>query len=415
MKKQLRNLARVMMLTYKRLLYFLCKRALTPKKNIVFFESYQGKKYACNPKAIYEYMLNDERFKDYTFVWGFRDVSKYQNDTIFTSKSKIGNHQVYLVKYESLLYFKYLAKAGYIITNSNPRDFCTFKDSQVFVQTWHGTPLKKIGLDVNRTGNAITSLAQMEKIYNNQAKRIDYMIAPSEFTKEKLISAFNLSEVHKEDCVLTCGYPRNDILYTHCNDDEYIKKIKEKYNVPRDKKVIMYAPTFRDNKHDVVKGFRANTGFDFNVMKNHFKDYIVLYRSHYFITEKLNLNEYKGFVIDVSDVDDISDLYLISDILITDYSSVFFDYANLKRPILFYMYDLEEYKDEVRDFYFDIEKLPGPIYRTEEEVYKGLVDIENVSEEYQEKYEAFAKEFCDIDDGNASKRFVDVVFKNEQA
>lgn len=409
MKKKLRKFARVMMLLYKRIIYSACKRSLTPKKNIVFFESYQAKKYACNPKAIYEYMLTDERFKGYTFVWGFRDVSKYQNETMLTNKSKIGNHHVYIVKYESLLYFKYLAKAGYIITNSNPRDFCTFKKEQVFVQTWHGTPLKKIGLDVKREGNAITSLSQMEKIYNNQAKRIDYMVAPSEFTKEKLISAFNLSEVHKEDCVLTCGYPRNDLLYKH-NDEAYINDLKKKYNIPLDKKVIMYAPTFRDNKHDVLKGFRANKGFDFKVMKDRFNDCVVLYRSHYFITEKLNLKEYKDFVIDVSAVDDIGELYLVADVLITDYSSVFFDYANLNRPILFYMYDLEEYKDEVRDFYFDIDKLPGPIYKTENEVYEGLEKIDEVVEEYSEKYKAFAEEFCGIDDGNAAKRFVDVVF-----
>ena len=86
----------------------------------------------------------------------------------------------------------------------------------------------------------------------------------------------------------------------------------------------MYAPTFRDNKHDVVKGFRANKGFDFRAMRNRFKDYVVLYRSHYFITEKLNLKEYKDFVIDVSAVDDIGELYLVADVLITDYSSVRF-------------------------------------------------------------------------------------------
>ena len=409
MNKKIREFAKGGMLMSKHLLHVVCKRIVTPKKNIIFFESFQGKSFACNPRAIFEYMLEDDFFKGYTFVWAFRDIEKYSKESSFTDKKRIKNRRVYLVKYESMLYYKYLAKAGTIITNSNPRNFIKFKDEQTFVQTWHGTPLKKIGLDVTKSGNAITSLKEMEKIYDNQAKRIDYMIAPSKFTKEKLISAFNLDKYHKEDNVLLCGYPRNDILYNYKNED--LDLIKERLNIPKDKKVILYAPTFRDNKHDVAKGFKPNAGFDFANMKKIFPDFVVLYRSHYFIKEKLDFNQVSDYVVDVSKVDDIRELYLISDILITDYSSVFFDYANLKKPIIFYMYDLEEYKDEVRDFYFDIEKLPGPIYRTQDQVFSGIRSIDKIVEEYADKYKSFADEFCGIDDGNASKRFVDAVFK----
>src|SRR5699024_5645729 len=107
-------------------------------------------------------------------------------------------------------------------------------------------------------------------------------------------------------------------------------------------------------------------------------------------------------------------LYLISDILITDYSSVFFDYANLKRPILFYTYDLEKYRDTLRGFYIDIEKdVPGPLLQTTEEVINAIINIDQIQEEYKEKYDRFYERFCHLDDGNASMKTVNKIFNSD--
>lgn len=108
--------------------------------------------------------------------------------------------------------------------------------------------------------------------------------------------------------------------------------------------MILYAPTFRDNQHTSGIGYTYNLGINFDELAVLADNYIILFRTHYFITNLFDFNKYKGFVYDVSNYDDINELYLISDILITDYSSVFFDFANLKKPIIFYMYDLDEYK-----------------------------------------------------------------------
>ena len=154
--------------------------------------------------------------------------------------------------------------------------------------------------------------------------------------------------------MLETGYPRNDILYNA--DDGKIEDIKSRLNIPKNKKVILYAPTFRD------KSFESETieselilNFDLNKLKDEISDeYVIIIRAHYYVSSKLDLTNYEGFAFDYSSYDDIAELYLISDILITDYSSVFFDFANLKRPILFYPYDLEEYNSLDRGFYIDI-------------------------------------------------------------
>jgi CDP-glycerol glycerophosphotransferase len=146
-------------------------------------------------------------------------------------------------------------------------------------------------------------------------------------------------------------------------------------------------------------------------MKQEFGDeYIILFRAHYFISNSIDLTPYKGFVYDVSHYDDINELYVISDILITDYSSVFFDYANLKRPIFFYMYDFEEYKNNMRDFYIDLKELPGPICKTEDELITALKDLNHYENNYRSIYNDFNSKFTYLDDGNASARLIDVCF-----
>ena len=140
------------------------------------------------------------------------------------------------------------------------------------------------------------------------------------------------------------------------------------------------------------------------------EEYIILFRSHWLVANLFDFDKYKGFVYNVSDYDDIDELYIISDLLITDYSSVFFDYANLKRPIFFYMYDLEEYRDDIRGFYLDLKELPGPILKTEDELIKNIKNT--TIDFYNDKYKAFNQKFNYLDDGKASKRVVEKILKH---
>lgn len=143
------------------------------------------------------------------------------------------------------------------------------------------------------------------------------------------------------------------------------------------------------------------------------QEYMVLLRTHYFIADSIDVTGMEDFVVNVSKYSDIADLYLISDICITDYSSVFFDYANLRRPILFFTYDLEKYRDVLRGFYISIEDdVPGPLLFTNEEIVDAVKNIDKIEEQYKDKYDQFYEKFCSFDDGHAAERIVERVFRH---
>ena len=358
--KIIKNILRAFKLAGKKILYKLARATTKVDEHVVFFESFQGRNYSCSPKAMFEEMRDSGDYNDYEFIWAFRNVhrpGKILQKLVGSEKGP----KISIVKYETFSYYKALAKAKYWVLNSNTRKFLKPTEEQVYIQTWHGTPLKKIGLDV--PGSDLD--------YAHEGEKFSYMVSPSKYCSEKLVSAFGLQG--REDIVLETGYPRNDALFTF--DQAKVNSVLRELDVPRGKKIILYAPTFRDNKHSEVSGYENASGLDFDKLKEQIGDeYIILFRAHYFVAKNMDLEKYKDFVIDVSDYEDVNDLYIVSDMLITDYSSVFFDYANLKRPIIFYMYDYEDYKKNARDFYLDQNELPGPIVKTQEELAKAIED-----------------------------------------
>lgn len=388
------------MLFYKRGLYAIAKILEKPDEKTVVFEAFQGRSVSCNPKALYEEMQSGEKYKDYNLIWSLRN----------TDRTDLEGKNTSVVKFESFSYYRALAKAKYWIFNSNTRPFLKPREGQVFVQTWHGTPLKKIGCDVEKTGNAMTKFSKINQIYTEESKKISYMISPSDYCTEKFISAFKMKAVNKEDRVLTTGYPRNDFLFKKSEEDGI--KIKKELNIPENKKVILYAPTFRDNKYSAAAGFELANYIDFHIAKKILgEEYVILFRAHYFISQRLDVSEYEGFVYDVSKVEDINTLYVISDMLVTDYSSVFFDYANLKRPIIFFMADYSEYKNNLRDFYFDIEQLPGPVVRRQEQLFDY---IKKFSKNFavDEQYKEFNRKYNYLDGPYTSKKVLDMIIEN---
>lgn len=368
----------------------------------IIFGCFNARSYCDSPKAIYKYMLSDDKFKDYNFIWTFKDPDKHQylndnpNTTVIKSKGKS--------------YAKAMAKSKYWIFNYKIPDHIFPKKNQIFIQCWHGTPLKRLGCDLQHFDNALNTLEGMKKRYKRETKKFSYFLSPSEFATEKFISIWNMKEVGKEKCVIELGYPRNDFLYNYNGED--IKRIKENLGISNiDKKILLYAPTYRDNQHTTGVGYTYKTEVDFDRLQKELgQDYIILFRAHWLVANNFDFEKYQDFIYNVSDYDDINELYIIADMLITDYSSVFFDYANLKRPILFYMYDLEAYRDDIRGFYLDINDLPGPILRTEDELITSVKEI-SVKDFYDEKYKKFNQKFNYLDDGKASERVVNKIFK----
>ena len=243
--------------------------------------------------------------------------------------------------------------------------------------------------------------------FYKQSRRWDYLISPNHYSSVIFRRAFKFD---KE--MLEFGYPRNDILYTKNNKDD-ILSLKQKMKLPVDKKVVLYAPTWRDDEYYGAGKYKFNLKFDLQRLKDALGDeYVIAIRMHYFIADQIETEGFEDFVYNFSKYDDIAELYLVADILITDYSSVFFDYANLKRPILFYTYDLEKYRDTLRGFYIDMENgLPGPLLKTTDEIVDAIQNIDQVEDQYKVKYDEFYEQFCDWDDGNASEKVVERVFK----
>ncbi len=366
------------------------KKSIPINDKIIVFESFQGRLYACSPKAMYLAALNDERFSDYTFIWAVRDVKKYA----FLTE----NANTKLVKYGSYDYMKKLAEAKYWVVNSTLPVYITPGSEHVLVQTWHGTPLKRLGCDIKKQGNNGQKLSEIYNQYRTQGEIITFFPSPSEFYTEKIGSAYDQGK----EKFIECGYPRNDFLFSYTEDD--VKRIKEQLGIPENKKVILYAPTFRDNMHERGRGFHYDIGIDFDMLKREFsEDYVILFRAHYFIIDKFNFDKYDGFIYNVSAHDDINELYIISDMLLTDYSSVFFDYANLKRPVMFFMYDFEEYKNNLRDFYLEMSELPGPIVYKNEELCAMIRETEK-NFVYDEKYRKFNERFNTYNDASSSFR-----------
>lgn len=387
----------------KRRFYYWCRsHNVTPDEKTVVFNSFNGKTYGCSPKAIYEYMISREEFADWTFIWAFKNAKKH--------KYLEENPNTIVIKQTARIYEKKLAKAKYWITNYRVPDHVWPKPEQVYVQCWHGTPLKRLGYDLETSENAIDSIADIRKKYDMDAEKFKYILSPSRFASEKFSSAWNLKERDMEDKILEVGYPRNDFLLNHKPED--VVGIKENLGIPEDKKVILYAPTWRDNQHEAGVGFTYDLNVDFaNLQKELGDEYVILFRVHYLVASKFSFEDFEGFIYNVSNYDDINHLYAIADLLITDYSSVFFDYGILKKPMLFYMYDLDDYKDSIRGFYFGIDKLPGKIITEEKDLPDAIRDsVENFV--YDEKYQQFNDMFSHLEDGKASSRFAAKVFKD---
>ena len=328
----------------KKINYKISSIGVKVDEKTLLFCCFNGKSYSCSPKAIYEYMTNNDEFKDYKFIWAFSDEKKYKN----LEKNK----NTSVVKIRTKEYKKCLAKAKYWIFNYKIPDFLYPKKNQIFVQCWHGTPLKRLGCDLEHFDNVLNTIDGIKKRYKIEASKFTYFISPSKFASEKFISAWNLKEIGKENIIVEEGYPRNDFLFNYNEKD--VQKIRKKLGIENDsRKIILYAPTYRSNQHQTGLGYVYKEEIDFKKMENKFgKDYLILFRPHYFIANSFDFDKYKGFVYNVADIDDINELYIISDLLITDYSSVFFDYANLKRPMIFFMYDLEHYKNESNRFLY---------------------------------------------------------------
>ncbi|WP_312683520.1 bifunctional glycosyltransferase/CDP-glycerol:glycerophosphate glycerophosphotransferase [Mammaliicoccus sciuri] len=362
--------------------------------NTIVFESFGGKNYSDSPKYIYEYM--QKNYPKLNYIWVFNNPDK----NVITGNAE-------KVKKGSKEYYDAYSKAKFWVSNARLPLYLNKKENQIYIQTWHGTPLKRLANDMKVVRMPGTTTANYKKNFYAETSRWDYLVSPNRYSTNIFKTAFWMDEERTWEI----GYPRNDVLVNRSDDQEYINQIKKDLNLPEGKKVIMYAPTWRDDEF-VKKGhylFDLKINLE-NLQKELGENYVILLRMHYLIANALDLNGYEDFAIDVSNYSDISELYLISDALITDYSSVMFDFGILKRPQYFFAYDIEKYDKGLRGFYMDyMNDLPGEIITDEFKLAEELKNIDEHKEKYKDKIEMFYEKFCSLEKGQSSKFIGDFI------
>ncbi|MET9698585.1 bifunctional glycosyltransferase family 2 protein/CDP-glycerol:glycerophosphate glycerophosphotransferase [Streptomyces sp. NPDC006529] len=367
---------------------------LPVKKGTVVFESHMGKQYSDSPKAIYEEMVRQGIA--FEAVWSYAGA----RPTGFPKEAT-------LVKRWSWPYLRALAQAEYWIDNQGFPLALAKRPGTTYIQTWHGSALKRMGFHEPRTkAQGRAGQAKFQKAVD----RFDHFLIRSEHDARTLAKGFRL----RDEVLLRTGYPRNDALVAvHRAETDSGERVRgplaAELGIDPEKKVLLYAPTFRANADGAVEGFAFP--FDVEEFADRLGDrFTLLVRTHYLNSVSLPPSV-AGRVIDVSRRHDITPLLELADALITDYSSVMFDYAVLDRPMLFFAYDYEKYSTDIRGTYFDLkEKAPGPVVATADELLQALGAFEEADTKYAEARARFLAEFGEYDRGDAARQIVEKFF-----
>ena len=358
----------------------------TTSVKVVYF-TFRGL-YADNPRALYEGLR--ERMPD-----------GVEHTWLCTPKTQ----PTFPAGVETILYGTPEAKAALesadvVIANDCMSMLWDKQPGTTYLQTWHGTPLKKIHHDIRPVRPGWLDNPDRD------VARWDLLLSPNKVSTPLLAGAFRFrGPVHET------GYPRNDVM-SGPERDHVRAEVRAQLGVPDGTTAVLYAPTWRD---DLVFDHTGEHDFDVPIDLTAFADrlggdHVLLLRLHSMVTDRLELPP-DAPVIDVSDYAESAPLYLAADVLVTDYSSAMFDFAVTEKPILLYTYDLEHYRDDLRGFYFDLaEVAPGPLVRTSAELIEAIADVEVAASERAERYARFRDTFCALEDGHATERALDLLF-----
>lgn len=355
-------------------------------RDAVLFESFFGRNISDSVLAMYDELRGRELGLE--FFWTVADMNVQVPEG--ATRLLIG----------SRAYMDVLSNARYLVNNSNFPYYFRKRAGQTYVQTWHGSPLKRIGNDVPPANLALSYRTLMHR----EAEYWDFLLAQNDFAADMLPKAFGY-----HGRVLNLGYPRNDAL-VDAEAPVRRKRVRADWGIRDDQKAILYAPTWRDNV-SVSTGWGMVSHLDFDAAQSTAgEDTVFLLRGH--VNTAHQVLEQPDGVIDVTRHPDVNDVLLAADLLVTDYSSIMFDFAATGKPMAFLTPDLEQYRDVTRGFYLDFEEIaPGPIYRSSAELVNALAgsiwtDVAACAGRYNE----FVTRFVSRDDGEATRRVVDEVW-----
>lgn len=376
----------------KKALTYLKYKNLSIDSNKIVFCNFKGDGYGCNPKYIAEEII--KRNLPYKLIWLVNNIEK---------EKKLFPNQIKLVEFNSQEAIKELATAKLWIDNQRKikhiHKGLEKKDNQYYIQTWHGSlGIKKVGMD--------SFLTQLNNGWVpagiKDAEMIDYLISNSEFENKVFDTNF-----WKNGKKLLLGHPRNDIFFYSKNQQNQIRaKVFDNLKTPEDKKILLYMPSFREDKRTDIYNIEIKSLLE-NIKLKFKNDYILVIRLHpdmkNMATELFKFNK---DVINASLYPDIQELLVASDVAITDYSSCIFDFMLSRKPAFIYTEDIEKYNNE-RGFYYPLESTPFPIARNNEKLYENIRNFDY--EKYKKEVEEFLREKGCIEDGHASEKVVDLI------
>ncbi|MBO0991470.1 CDP-glycerol glycerophosphotransferase family protein [Bacillus sp. SD088] len=354
---------------------------------IILYESMAGSRLMCNPLALFQQLLKDKEFKNYTHVWSIKNL-----DDIPSEYRNFSN--ILFVKRDTDLYMRYSSSAKFIITNSKLPKHITRKPEQKLLDTWHGTAYKTIG---GHDSASPLGFKNANKVFLTTTN----ILTPNPHMSNTQPDCYQFKNIYSGQMAET-GYPRIDATI---NIDSLEKrKLADDLDVNLDKPIVLYAPTWRgtysNNVYDVSK-------LQNDLMKLSKLDIQLIFRGHH-LSEKHIKGKLNNIKVVPSNIDS-NKLLGIVDLLITDYSSIFYDYLVTDKPVIHYLYDLEEYT-KTRGLYFGVDELPGDIAYTIDEVAKLIEKDLKADYKPSKQYMVAKQQFCPHEDGHVSERVIDWFF-----
>ena len=374
----------ILKLMIRCILRFVC--FIPIKKNRVFFESFGGKQFSCNPYYIYKYL--SEHYCNLEFVWATR------NNHYFDSTAAIK-----FVNYNSLSYVYYRMTSNVIICNESIQIYIPYRKAQLLINTWHGGgAYKKCGVLEN--GYKSFLFGKIERYLQNKA--VSYFISSSKKFTE-IMSSSNLIPIEK---YLSIGMPRNDVFF---NSSEYKKinlEVRKLLNITDTTFVILYAPTFRGNAGDPMFNLSLDIEAIKQACKNRFnKEIIIIFRGHHTFTKHYSESY---FDMDLSDYNNMQELLCMSDMLITDYSSTMWDFSFTYKPCFLVVPDLDDYIEQ-RGFYTNPESWGFPLAKTNNELLK-LISYFDIND-FQSSIKKHHKDLQSYENGHATETVCKIIMK----
>ena len=345
----------------------------------IVYNSFNGR-YSDNPRAIYEALVSRDGADEHLWLADAQHLPSFPAGVATVPIASPGSAAA-------------LERADLLVANCHTDlDVWSKRSDTIYLQTWHGTPLKRI----HRSAVTTPSSALLDALDADIA-RWDYLLTPSRIGTNLLRKAFGYT-----GAVLETGYPRNDILVGP-GAVRRRARVRRSLGLADGTVAVLYAPTYRDD--ETGREDEVPLGLDLSALGDRLgAGHVLLLRLHYFLTHRRRYRESER-VRDLSAYPDIADLYLAADVLVTDYSSALFDFAVTGKPIVLFPYDLEHYRARLRGFTLDLHaEAPGPVLRDQRHLAETLRDLPSLVAGFHNQYARFRERYCNLDDGHATER-----------